>query len=107
MPCLKQLQELGSPEVVSGLIETITSTNLEQLSATVKCLSAGPEACRRKRSLDEMQEQKELNTQLGRACQSMIAISDTFCALAGKVNEFIDADKKRRRTNPDISDLYG
>lgn len=106
MPCLQQLQELGSPEVVSGLIETIKGTDLSQLSATVKCLSSGPEACRRKRLADEMQEKQALNNQIGRACQSMISMGDSFGRLVGKLEDCFElpTNKRQRTDKPSSSD---
>jgi hypothetical protein len=106
MPCFRQLKELGSPEAVSGMIETIKGTDLSQLSETVKCLSAGPEACRRKRSADEMQERKALYAQLAQGCQAVVGMNETMSRLVGKFEDCLEpTDKKRQRTMND--EYYG
>jgi hypothetical protein len=106
LPCFQQLKELGSPEKVSGMLETIKGTDLLQLSETVKCLSAGPEACRRKRSADEMHEKQALNNaQLGQACQAMVSMNETITQFVGKLEDCLEQANKRQRTgNESVSE---
>jgi len=106
--CFQQLKELGSPEAVSGMIETIKGTDLSQLSETVKLLSAGPEACRRKRSADEMHEKQALNAQLGQACQAMVSMNETMGRFVGKLEDCVEQMNKRQRTMRDEhNNFYG
>jgi hypothetical protein len=84
------------------MLETIKGTDLSQLSETVKCLSAGPEACRRKRSADEMQEKKALHAQLAQACQAMVGMNETMSRFVGKFEDCLEqTDNKRKRTMHD------